>query len=146
MAGSLSWSLVVATYNRQDVLPRCLALAARQTRPPLEIIVVDASPDWEATRARVMTELAARHPDVRWEYVPAGRRCLTAQRNQGVRLSRGDVLFLIDDDSLMCPDCAEQVMRVYEADTRREVAGVMAEEAATPPHEPPGADQPAAPQ
>src|SRR5438552_18364771 len=110
MAGSLSWSLVVATYNRKDVLSRCLALAAGQHRRPLEIIVVDASPDWAATRARVMTELSAHHHHVHWEYVQARRRCLTAQRNQGVRLSHADVLFLIDDDSLMYPDCAEHVL------------------------------------
>jgi colanic acid/amylovoran biosynthesis glycosyltransferase len=141
MTGSLSWSLVVATYNRQDVLPRCLALAAGQTRPPLEIIVVDASPDWDAARARVMSELSVHHPNVRWEYVQARRRCLTAQRNQGIRLSSADVLFLIDDDSLMYPDCAEQVLKVYEADKERQVAGVMANEEATPPDAAPVADQ-----
>lgn len=145
MTGSLSWSMVVATYNRQDVLPRCLALAAGQTRPPLEIIVVDASPDWTATRARVMTELSVRYPQVRWEYVQAQRRCLTAQRNQGVRLSRADVLFLIDDDSLMYPDCAEKILRVYEADTEGKVVGVMAAEANTPPEAAPGAEQSATP-
>src|SRR5438046_10167125 len=114
MAASLSWSLVIATYNRQDVLPRCLALAARQTRPPLEIIVVDASPDWAATRARVLTTLAVPHPPIRWEYVQACRRSGSAQRNQGVRLSRADIVFLIDDDSLMYPDRAEQILRVSE--------------------------------
>jgi glycosyltransferase involved in cell wall biosynthesis len=141
MPGSLSWSLVVSTYNRQDVLPRCLALAARQTRPPLEIIVVDASHDWETMRARVLTELAPGHPQIRWEYVQAERRSLTAQRNQGIRMARADILFLIDDDSLMYPDCAEQVMRIYEADTGRQVAGVMAEEALMPPDVPGSASE-----
>ena len=136
MPGSLSWSLVVATYNRQEVLPRCLALAARQTRPPLEIIVVDASPDWETTRARMLTELAPNYSQIRWEYVQAERRSGSAQRNQGIRLSRADIAFLIDDDSLMSPECAEQIVRIYEADTGREVAGVMADEAANPPDEP----------
>ncbi len=129
----LSWSLVVATYNRQDVLPRCLDLAARQTRPPREIIVVDASADWAAVRTRVLKELAPRHPAIRWEYVQAERRSGSAQRNQGVRLATADILFLIDDDSLMYPDCAEQILRVYEGDPERKVAGVMADEADAPP-------------
>ncbi len=146
MVGSLSWSLVVATYNRREVLPRCLELAARQTRPPLEILVVDASPDWAVTRTKILTELAVHHPHIRWEYVQAQRRSLTAQRNQGIRLARADVLFLLDDDSLMYPDCAEHVLRVYEADPDGQVAGVMADEAILPPDEAPAAPAgPAAP-
>jgi glycosyltransferase involved in cell wall biosynthesis len=136
MAGSLSWSLVVATFNRAKVLRRCLELATQQTRPPLEIIVVDASPDWTATRDSVLAELAPRHPHVHFEYVQALRRSGTVQRNQGLRLSRADVLFLIDDDSLMYPDCADQVLRLYEADPDGQVVGVMAEEEAAPPDDP----------
>jgi glycosyltransferase involved in cell wall biosynthesis len=134
-ASALTWSLVIATYNRRDILPRCLELATRQSRPPQEIIVVDASPDWAATRAQVLDTLAVRHPHIRWEYVQARRRSLSAQRNQGVRLAHGNVLFLIDDDSLMYPDCAAQILRVYEADRDRQVAGVMADESPMPPDE-----------
>jgi GT2 family glycosyltransferase len=42
-------------------------------------------------------------------------------------------VFLIDDDSIMHDDCAEQIMRVYEADTRGLVAGVQAALAPPPP-------------
>jgi GT2 family glycosyltransferase len=133
---ALSWSLVVATYNRRQVLRRCLQLAAMQTRPPLEIIVVDSSPDWEVTRDLILKEVAGNHPAIRWEYVQARRRSGTVQRNQGIRLARADIVFLIDDDSLMYPNCAEEVMRLYDADTGGVVAGVMASEEPTPPDEP----------
>jgi glycosyltransferase involved in cell wall biosynthesis/GT2 family glycosyltransferase len=146
MPGSLSWSLVVATYNRRAVLRRCLELATRQTRSPCEIIVVDASADWEAARADILSELAARHPGIRWQYVQADRRSLTVQRNQGIRLATADIVFLIDDDSLMYPDCAEHILRVYESDPDGLVVGVMADEAAVPPDEAPsGPPAPAPP-
>ncbi len=132
----LSWALVVATYQRAHILPRCLRLAAEQTRPPAEIIVVDASPDWEKTRDLVLTELATAHPAIRWLYVQAERPSSTAQRNQGTRLAHADVLFLIDDDSLMYPDCAEQILRVYEADVGQAVAGVNAMHVPQPPDQP----------
>jgi glycosyltransferase involved in cell wall biosynthesis/GT2 family glycosyltransferase len=143
MPAALSWSLVVATYNRRHILGRCLDLAARQTRPPLEIIVVDASPDWEKSRESILTGLAGQHPGIRWEYVAAQRRSSTGQRNQGVALARADILFLIDDDSLMYPDCAEQVLRLYEADTEGAVVGVMASEAGSPPDVPKASSDPA---
>lgn len=131
----LSWSLVISTYDRERILRRCLALAAAQTRPPREIIVVDASPGWAATRDWVVATLAPAHPHVDWRYEPAVRRSLPAQRNQGIAMATADVLLMIDDDSLMYPDCAERIMAIYEADTEGAIAGIMATEAGQPPPE-----------
>ncbi len=129
----LSWALVVATYQRAHILPRCLRLAIQQTRPPREVIVVDASPGWEKTRDEVMSSLAVLRPDVRWAYVAAERPSSTAQRNQGTRLASADILFLIDDDSLMYSDCAETILRIYEADDGHAVAGINAMHVPRPP-------------
>ncbi|MDX2230651.1 MAG: glycosyltransferase family 2 protein [Leptolyngbyaceae cyanobacterium bins.349] len=122
----LSWALVVATYQREKILPQCLKLAVEQTRQPSEVIVIDASENWESTRSHVMTEVAAIAPHIRWEYVQAKQRGLPLQRNQGIDLATADVVFLLDDDSLMYPDCAEQIMKIYEADPDRQVKGVQA--------------------
>ena len=129
----LTWALVIATYKRAHVLTRCLRLAAEQTRPPDEIIVVDASPDWAETRDLVMHSIASQHPGIRWEYVAAEERSSATQRNQGVGMANADVVFLIDDDSLMYPDCAEQIMKVYEADPANAVAGVSSALVEEPP-------------
>jgi glycosyltransferase involved in cell wall biosynthesis len=139
-ANPLTWALVVATYMREDVLPRCLRLGAAQTRPPLEIIVVDSSPGWESTRERVLHEIAPRWPGIRWHYVKAERRSSASQRNQGIRAASADVVFLFDDDSLMYPDCAAEIMRVYGADNGRSVVGVNATNVAAPPDASPGSE------
>ena len=73
------------------------------------------------------------HTKIRWTYVAAARRSSASQRNQGVRLSTADILFLIDDDSLMYPDCAEQIMRIYEADKDKAVSGINAIHVASAP-------------
>ena len=70
---------------------------------------------------------------IRWHYVKAERRSSTSQRNQGVRAASTDVVFLCDDDSLMYPDCAAEIMRVYDADSGRSVVGVNATNVAVPP-------------
>lgn len=123
---SLSWALIVATYQREQILPQCLKLAIAQTRQPAEIIVVDASDNWESTRDTVMAEIAASTPHIRWEYVRAQQRGLPLQRNQGIDLATADILFLIDDDSLMYPDCAAHIMQIYEADLEGQVKGIQA--------------------
>jgi glycosyltransferase involved in cell wall biosynthesis len=132
----MDWALIVATYNREHILGRCLRLAAEQTRPPAEIVVVDASATWQKTREEILANLAKDHPHIRWQYVQAEMRALPAQRNQGLKLVTSEVVFLFDDDSLMYPDCAEEIMKVYEADTKGRVAGVMAAHEPVPPDRP----------
>lgn len=136
---SLTWAMVVATYERPDVLVRCLRLAAGQSRPPSEIVVVDGSPGWARNRDRVRREVAAGPGRARWVYVEAARRSAAAQRNQGIGLASADVVFLFDDDSLMYPECADAIMQVYEADAAGRVAGVSAVLADRAPDEPGGA-------
>ncbi len=130
-----TWALAIATYNRRDVLMQCLKLAANQTRPPVEIVVVDASKDWDVTRDKVMSELAPHYPAIRWVYAQARRPSAAVQRNQASELASAEVVFLFDDDSFMYPDAAEHVMKLYDADIKREVAGIASALAAKPPSE-----------
>lgn len=131
--GHKTWALGIATYNRHDVLMQCLRLAVAQTRPPIEVIVVDASKDWDVTRDKVMAELAPNHPDIKWVYEPARRPSAAVQRNQASDLATADVVFLFDDDSFMYPTAAEEIMKLYDADSDDQVAGVAAALAAKPP-------------
>jgi len=132
----LSWGLIVCTFNRRHVLARCLRLAASQSLPPSVIAVVDASPDWENTRAEILSDVAADHPSIQWHYVPAETRSLTIQRNQGLKLVETDVVFLFDDDSLMYPDCAAEIMKIYQADSEKQIVGVNAVHNPVPPDQP----------
>jgi GT2 family glycosyltransferase len=95
--------------------------------------VIDASDAWERTRDRVMTEIAPTAPQIQWLYEPAEQRSITLQRNQGLKRATADIAFLIDDDSLMYPTCAEAIMQVYEADPEGIVAGVQAIAVENPP-------------
>jgi GT2 family glycosyltransferase len=124
LEGRTSWALVIATYKRDHILSRCLELAAQQTRPPVEIIVVDASPNWEHTHHRIQDSLAPRFPKIHWIYVKAEKASSAAQRNQGAYLATADVLVFIDDDCLMYPDCAEHLLKAYDLDLDNMLAGV----------------------
>ena len=54
--------------------------------------------------------------DIKCIYVGAATKSLTCQRNQGLEYATGDIVFLFDDDTLMFPDCAEQILKIYEDD------------------------------
>lgn len=135
MSTTLTWSLCISTLNRVEILSACVRLALRQQRPPGEVVIVDASEDWTANRDRIAAEIAAEAgadaPPL--TYVRAEARSLTRQRNQGIALCRSDVLFLIDDDSMMYPDCAAEAMAVYEADPELRIACVGLSPVPVPP-------------
>ena len=121
----LTWALCTPTLNRIEVLLLALGCALAQTRPPAEVIIVDAGDGWEADRARVEQALAS-HPAVRLVYLHSPVRSITHQRNLATQAATADILFCLDDDTLMFPDCAETILRVYEADRAGAIAGVTA--------------------
>ena len=129
-AGALSWALCVATLDRIEILEACLRCVLGQTRRPSEIVIVDASAAWRAHAQRARSIVDGSVPLV---YVAARRPSLTVQRNQALELARSDILFLIDDDSLMHPDCAAAILAVYEADGEDAIAAVGASEVAEVP-------------
>ncbi len=130
---SLTWSVVIPTYKREQVLLKCLVFAAQQTLLAKEIIVVDASPEWELTKNLVQQDLAIKYPKINWLYVKANYASSATQRNQGIELNSADIIFLIDDDSFMYPNCAKEVVSIYTQDTKHQVAGIMPKLESSPP-------------
>ncbi|MEM6393860.1 MAG: glycosyltransferase [Planctomycetota bacterium] len=145
-ARRLTWALVIATYNRPEVLARCLRCAVGQSRPPAEIVVIDGSDGWETSADAARVLVNEQQAPIALVYEPAAERSLTAQRNQGVERASADVLFMIDDDSLMYSDCAERVMEVFEHTDAEPVVGVVTALDSTPPEDAsesePAANQP----
>lgn len=136
MSRAQAYSLAIATYNRADTLLTCLRLAVAQNRPPSEIVIVDSSDDWARTRQRALDEVGPLSPNVRWRYEQARTRSSATQRNEAIQLASTGVLFMIDDDSFMYPECAERVMAIYDADTAERVVGVGPMESAASPLSP----------
>lgn len=130
----LSWALVIATYSRTDVLAQCLRFALVQSRPPDEVIIVDASADFEVAKTAIAA-VAGDYPRTRLIHQAAKRRSIPAQRNQGVALATADIVFLIDDDAFLYGHSAAEIMRIYDADSALQVAGIMACPTSRPPGE-----------
>lgn len=124
------YDVVIATMNRPISLSNCLAHIESQTEPPHQVIVVDASDNPEHGRAVVCGD---RRSDIKWRHVTAEERNLPRQRNQGLELVRSEVVLLPDDDSMLYPETAANMMAVYREDKDRMVAGVSGIAAGDPP-------------
>ena len=111
----MDYSVVVATRNRLDALKLSLPLLLAQTRPPLEIIVVDSTDAPEPIRGIVEEVAPTTAIPVSYLHSAPGA---SLQRNIGLARARGEVTLFPDDDSMLFPDAMERVMRIYERDAR----------------------------
>jgi serine acetyltransferase/GT2 family glycosyltransferase len=98
-------SVVIATYNRQDLLRRLLEDLDRQTLDPsrFESIAVDDGSK-EDTRAK-LADLTTRHAHRIERQENAGA---AAARQRGVDLARGKIIVFLDDDMQVKPDFLER--------------------------------------
>jgi GT2 family glycosyltransferase len=100
-----SASVVVITYERPEYLARCLDHLAAQTRPPVEVVVVDSSP------SRATADLLARaYPDVVYEVCTAGSGAMATARDIGYRRASGEVVAFVDDDAFAEPEWLERLL------------------------------------
>jgi glycosyltransferase involved in cell wall biosynthesis len=102
-------SVVIPTYNRQDVLPRALGSVLGQGYVDLEVVVIDDG-SRDETSARV-----AEIGDPRIRYSRFDRnRGIGAARQAGVEASRGDLVAFLDSDDRWKPGKLEEVVRFFD--------------------------------
>ena len=117
-----TFSVIIPTYNRQEVLAECLDALGRQTvRPEMfEVIVVD---DGSADA----TEQFCRkfQPNYSFQYLRQLNAGAGAARRRGVQHARGEYLALINDDTISAPDLLAEHWNAHQTrqDLRQCVLG-----------------------
>src|SRR4051794_8981691 len=98
--GAPKLSVVIATYNRRDLLLRTLESLAQQTLPRHEfevLVVVDGSTDDTVERLRLKKTPAA------LRIFEQQNRGQAAARNVGIREALAPVILFLDDDITCSP-------------------------------------------
>jgi len=104
-----NFSAIVCTHNRYDILPAAIDSILKQNLSPLELIVVDNSPDAAAAQA-----FGARYRgSEKIGYVHEPAEGLSQARNTGVALARGDIVAFLDDDAAAEPGWAGALLRAF---------------------------------
>jgi glycosyltransferase involved in cell wall biosynthesis len=112
-------TVVIATYERPELLLRCVDALLTQTLPParFEVVIVDDGSS-RRTRERVIAELSARRrlanaPTLRFLWLPMNRGPAAA-RNHGILAARGDVIAFTDDDTVPRADWLAEGLKAIE--------------------------------
>jgi O-antigen biosynthesis protein len=113
----LSASVIVLAWNGSSDLPECLDALLQQDSPAPEIIVVDnASTDDSAGL------VARRYPQVRL-IRNARNEGFAGGNNVGLRAARGDVLVLLNQDTVVRPDWLRNLLAALASDPGVGIAG-----------------------
>ncbi len=103
-------SVILCTYNRRDTLAESIATFEKQTAPlgSFELIIVDdGSSDGTATM------LAERNFAIPTQVLRRENGGLSAARNTGIAKARGELLLLVNDDTLAFPDLVERHIEAH---------------------------------
>ena len=102
-------SVLIPTYRRPDILPRCLQALRASDLPDglsLDIVAVD-----DASGDQTQATLAAlAGPDLR-VLTHERNRGPAAARNTGIAAARGDFTLIINDDTILAPDAVGHFWR-----------------------------------
>jgi GT2 family glycosyltransferase len=112
-------SVLIPTKNRFDDIIKCIESILVQTLLPDEIVIVDAS-DTEELNEEIK-EFKSEKTKFVYVHTKPG---VCYQRNIGIERSFGDIVFFLDDDTILEKNFIKEIVNIFENDKKREVGGV----------------------
>jgi glucosyl-dolichyl phosphate glucuronosyltransferase len=107
----LTVDVVICTKNREQDLRKALRSLAGQTVVPDNTIIADAS-NTNGTK-KLAEDFAKKNGPLRITYIKCPVAGSTFQRNCGIAFCKHDIVFFMDDDVILEPDCIEEALRIY---------------------------------
>src|SRR5437879_264124 len=103
-------SILIVNWHSYRLLDDCLRSIVETVARPYEVIVVDNSQD-----ARAREEVERRTgPNVKW-LTNQSNRGFAAANNQAIALAKGDLVLLLNPDTVVLPDSVDRMADAMEA-------------------------------
>ena len=114
-------SVIIPTYNRAEMVCRCVKSVLDSDWPDLEVVVVDdCSPD--DTKNRL-----AEHFGEKITYLRNAKNSFQAvSRNNGARVASGEFLFFLDDDNVVDRNIFKELTAAFEENPNLGLVAPMA--------------------
>lgn len=114
-------SVIIPTFNRAEMVCRCVKSVLDSDWPDIEVIVVDdCSPDDTAGRIRDEFGGRVRFTRNKKNFFQA------VSRNNGAALATGEFLFFLDDDNILDSEAVSKLVHAFEVNPKLGLAAPMA--------------------
>lgn len=103
-------SILICTYNRSDVLTKCLECLLPQLKNEIEILVIDnaSSDDTKSVVNNLM------YDNYKIKYFFEANLGLSYARNRGILESKSEWVLFIDDDAIAFPNLIDRALYLIE--------------------------------
>lgn len=111
-------SVIIPTYNRENLIEKCIKSVLEQTYQPTEIIVVD-----DGSTDKTIDVINKMSSPIIRVIIGGKNRGAQAARNIGIREAGGDWIAFLDSDDVWLPDKLEKQKECVERSGRKLCAG-----------------------
>ncbi len=113
-------SVIIPTHNRKKKVERLINSVLENSYKNIEIIVIDDASD-DGTYEYIKEKFGNFK---NFKIVRNDKNLLLARsRNRGISLSKGELLFLIDDDNILDKNCIKNLVKVIASDNKIGMVG-----------------------
>jgi len=119
----VSFSVVIPSRNRPDLLREAVTSVLEQTLPPAEIIIVDDASSIPVNLQALSAQTNLPIRVIRHTSARGG----AAAKNTGVRAARGDILAFLDDDDMYAPHYLQRAASILATHPETDVVFMAVE-------------------
>ena len=112
-------SIVIPTHNRKKKLKSLLNSIMKNNYPNIEILIVD-----DASTDGTYKLIKEKYPTIK-VYRNRKEKLLAGSRNIGILKSKGQLIFLIDDDNIISKDTVNELVHLMKKDVTIGVVGPL---------------------
>lgn len=108
-------SIAVCTYNRADVLPKCLESLVDQTTTPelFEVLIIDNNSTDETKK--IALDFCGKNTN--FKYIFEEKQGLSQARNRAIDEAKGEFLAYIDDDAIADREWVKNILDAIKTDS-----------------------------
>jgi len=111
-------SIIIPTYNRKDILSKCLAALKKQTFKDFEVIIVDDGSSYNTK------EIFLKEKELNLKYLYQEHKQQGAARNRGVKIAKGKYVLFIGDDIIPKENWLEEHINYHSKNKNCAVLGL----------------------
>lgn len=110
-SNKLQFSIIIPTYNTTVVLDQCIEALCHQSadKDCFEVIIVN-----DGGKAAVSQAIRSRERGINIRYYYQDHKGPAAARNLGIEKAEGDIILLLDDDSLPTRDWLDATIKAWD--------------------------------
>jgi len=113
-------SIIIPVYNSEKYIIKCLDSLFEQTNYNFEVIIIDDG-STDDSNSIIKSYIEEKNPKFKLQFIEQSNNGVSASRNKGLLLSKGEYILFLDSDDFLVNDAIERINEILLARMNSEV-------------------------